>query len=50
MPTLLAHQGGWDEILLVVGPIAVIVAMIVVVKRRVARAATASDRADPPSP
>lgn len=31
---VLAHQGGWDEILLVVGPIAVIVALLVVVKRR----------------
>ena len=31
---MLAHQGGWDEILLVVGPIAVIVGLLVIVKRR----------------
>jgi hypothetical protein len=29
----LAHQGGWDEILLVAGPIVVIVAVLAVVKR-----------------
>ena len=34
---LLAHQGGWDEILLVVGPIAVIVGLLAVVRRRVGR-------------
>lgn len=32
---LLAHQGGWDEILLVGGPIVVIVGLLAVVKRRV---------------
>ena len=32
---MLAHQGGWDEILLVAGPIAVIVGLLAVVKRRV---------------
>ncbi len=31
---LLAHQGGWDEILLVVGPIAVIVGLLAIVKKR----------------
>ena len=34
---LLAHQGGWDEILLVVGPIAVILGLLAVVRRRVGR-------------
>ena len=34
---LLAHQGGWDEILLVVGPILVIVVLLVVVKKRLDR-------------
>lgn len=34
---LLAHQGGWDEILLVAGPILVIVALLVVVKKRLDR-------------
>jgi len=32
---MLAHQGGWDEILLVGVPIAVIIALLAVVKRRV---------------
>ncbi|MCU0260956.1 MAG: hypothetical protein MUE78_08060 [Ilumatobacteraceae bacterium] len=32
---VVAHQGGWDEILMVAGPILVIVAVLAVVKRRV---------------
>ncbi len=32
---MLAHQGGWDEILLVGAPILLIVGLLVVVKRRV---------------
>jgi len=35
--SLLAHQGGWDEILLVAGPIAVIVGLLVIVKKRLDR-------------
>jgi hypothetical protein len=31
---MLAHQGGWDEILLVAGPIAVVVGLLVVATRR----------------
>lgn len=31
---LLAHQGGWDEILLVVGPILVIVGLLRLAKKR----------------
>ena len=31
---LLAHQGGWDEILLVACPIAVIVGLLALVKKR----------------
>ena len=34
---LLAHQGGWDEILLVAGPILVIVVLIFIVKKRLDR-------------
>jgi hypothetical protein len=34
---LLAHQGGWDELLLVAGPIVVIIAVLAIVKRRVDR-------------
>jgi hypothetical protein len=35
MWAFLAHQGGWDEFLLVLGPIAVIAAALAVAKRRV---------------
>lgn len=31
---LLAHQGGWDEILLVLAPIAIFAALLVVANRR----------------
>ena len=40
---ILAHQGGWDEMLLVLGPIILIIAILAVVKRRV-------DRTGPPPP
>lgn len=32
---LVAHEGGWDELLLVAGPIVVIIAVLAVAKRRV---------------
>ncbi len=32
---MIAHQGGWDEILLVLGPIAVIIGLLVVARKRV---------------
>lgn len=32
---LLAHEGGWDEVLLVAGPIVLIVGLLAIVKRRV---------------
>jgi len=50
---LLAHQGGWDEILLVAGPIAVIVGGIVLVKRRLERRLAEQSRSeadDSPTP
>jgi len=37
MTAVLAHQGGWDEILLVLGPIAVIVGLLKLAKNRVDR-------------
>lgn len=43
LSAILAHQGGWDEMLLVIGPIIVIVGILAVVKRRV-------DRMGPPPP
>jgi hypothetical protein len=44
--TLLAHQGGWDEALLVAGPIVVIVALLAVVKRRVDSSSRGDDGTD----
>lgn len=34
---ILAHQGGWDELLLALGPIVAIVGVLAVAKRRVDR-------------
>jgi hypothetical protein len=36
---VLAHQGGWDEILLIVGPMVVVVLLLRLAKRRVDRSA-----------
>jgi hypothetical protein len=36
---LLAHQGGWDEVLLIGGPIVIIMALLWLAKRRVDHAA-----------
>ena len=60
MISLLAHQGGWDEVLLVLGPILIIAGLLRLAKRRVDRlqpqnpaeptdtaADTAADQADP---
>ena len=38
---VLAHQGGWDEILLVAGPIAVVAGLLWLARRRVTRVPTA---------
>ncbi len=43
--SLLAHQGGWDEILLVGGPIVLIIGVLAIAKRRVDRM---HERADLP--
>ncbi|MEQ1872896.1 MAG: hypothetical protein ABL953_04135 [Ilumatobacteraceae bacterium] len=37
MTSVLAHQGGWDEILLVLGPILIIVGLLRLAKSRVER-------------
>ena len=52
MPAVLAHQGGWDEILLIVGPIVVVVGLLRLLKKRVERtaAADAPNDADEPAP
>ena len=46
MSALLAHQGGWDEILLVLGPIAVIIGLLKLAKNRVDRDSTVHDKTD----
>ena len=33
--SMIAHQGGWDEILLVLGPVAVIVGLLMLARKRV---------------
>ncbi len=33
--SLLAHQGGWDEVLLIAGPIVAIAGLLMLAKRRV---------------
>lgn len=38
---LLAHQGGWDEILMVAGPVVVFGLLLAVARRRAVRAARA---------
>jgi len=38
----LAHEGGWDEILLVGGPILLIIGLLAVAKRRVDASSAAS--------
>lgn len=43
-PFLVAHQGGWDEALLIAGPIVAIAGLLLLAKRRVDR--TAHERAD----
>jgi hypothetical protein len=42
VPAVLAHQGGWDEILLILGPILVVVGLLRLLKKRVERNATAT--------
>lgn len=44
-PAILAHEGGWDEALLIAGPIVAIAALLVLAKRRVD--AAARDRSEP---
>lgn len=46
---LFAHQGGWDEILMVAGPVAIFASLLGVARKRaleLADAEAADDRAD----
>jgi len=45
--TLLAHQGGWDEILLVAGPLVVFGGLLAVARRRALALADPSTGEDP---
>ena len=47
---MIAHQGGWDEILLVLGPIAVIVGLLMLARRRVEAAEKAKPDAQSQKP
>lgn len=47
---VLAHQGGWDELLLVAGPIAVFVALLAVANRRARRLEAEQEGATPDVP
>ena len=37
-PAVLAHEGGWDELLLIAGPIIAIAGLLLLAKRRLERA------------
>jgi len=48
---VLAHQGGWDEMLMVLGPILVIVLLLRLAKKRAERSAPAEPAdTDEPTP
>ena len=47
---VLAHQGGWDEILMVVGPIVIFALLLRAANRRAARLEEESEGEDPSSP
>jgi hypothetical protein len=47
---MLAHQGGWDEVLLIVVPMLAVAALLRLAKRRVERAQLQPDEAPPTGP
>jgi hypothetical protein len=47
---ILAHQGGWDEMLMVLGPIALIVGLLRLAKKRVAQNQVQNQAATPGAP
>jgi hypothetical protein len=50
IPGVLAHQGGWDEILLVLAPIAIVLGLLALARRRVTRTqpTTVDEKRDDP--
>jgi hypothetical protein len=49
VPMLLAHQGGWDEVLFVLAPLMVIGALLLLANRRANARAREDDDAAPQS-
>jgi hypothetical protein len=47
---ILAHQGGWDEILFVLVPIAIFAGLLAIANQRAARAQDERDADDVPPP
>jgi hypothetical protein len=47
---VLAHQGGWDEILFVMVPIAIFAGLLALANKRAARDQAEADAADAPHP
>ncbi len=47
---MIAHQGGWDEMLLVLGPIAVIIGLLSLARKRVDAANRKVVEKDAPQP
>jgi uncharacterized membrane protein len=47
---MIAHQGGWDEILLVLGPIAVIIGLLMLARKRVESAERSGSSGKKPTP
>lgn len=45
---VLAHQGGWDEILMVAVPIGIFAALLAIANRRASRIADQRPDGDPP--
>ncbi|MCE2524761.1 MAG: hypothetical protein J4F99_02090 [Acidimicrobiia bacterium] len=43
---IFAHQGGWDEILIIIGPLAVIVWVVALVRHRMRRETDAGAEVD----
>ncbi len=49
VPAVLAHQGGWDEILMIVGPLAVVGGALWLANKRAAQLEAAEGLGDGPT-
>ncbi len=47
-PAIIAHQGGWDEVLLIGGPIIIIAGLLILAKKRVDSALPDSNESGTP--